>query len=126
MPDAQLRIFRSQMQFVCCSQIGAQDWLAKGWQLCDDQPEAAGAANAYTAAALDYLTEHIITQHVSILAGSNIELEQKRTRLGSSWLEALNDQSSATSALQRTEIARSWRSAARRRCLSIKRVSSPR
>jgi hypothetical protein len=43
--------------------------------------ETADAANAHTADALDYVTAQIIAQHVSILTGSNIQLEQERARL---------------------------------------------
>lgn len=43
--------------------------------------ELVDAANAPTDTALDYLTAQVIAQHVSILNGSKIQLEQERQRL---------------------------------------------
>lgn len=43
--------------------------------------ETADAANSHTEDTLDYVTAQIIAQHVSILTGSKIQLEQERVRL---------------------------------------------
>ena len=65
---------KSQREIVETSLLAIETMQAK-------VAETADAANAHTVDALDYVTAQIIAQHVSILTGSNIQLEQERARL---------------------------------------------